>query len=42
MDFDIIPTDGENIKLMMPFIYSGTKENKVFTKLNFFFSLYKE
>lgn len=35
MDFDIISTDGENIKLIMPFISGETKENK----LNFFLSL---
>ena len=34
MDFDIISTDGENIKLIMPFISGETKENKLnFKKL---------
>lgn len=38
-DFDVKPDDGEIIELSLPFLYKETKENPIFTKTSFVFSL---
>ena len=41
MDFDVKPTDGEIVRKMLPFLFSETRDNPIFTTFNFGLTLLK-